>query len=250
MNDILTIKNLSKHFNGVVGLDNFSLSIDRGSIIGIIGPNGAGKTTLFNVLSGFLLADSGEIHFKDTNILGMPGHEISNFGISRTFQDLRLIMNLTVLDNVLLAVKNQAGENVFNALFSLKKLNKEDTENREKALSVLEQVNLQNKADDLAGNLSYGQQKLLSLACCLVSDAEILLLDEPVAGINPEIIERILFIIKKSKKKGKTVVLIEHNIAAIGKVSDQIVVMDEGKNVAEGDHEALLKDPRVLEAYI
>jgi len=250
MNHILTINNLSKHFNGITALDDFYLSLERGSITGVIGPNGAGKTTLFNVLSGFLVADNGEIRFKDTNILGMPGYEISNFGISRTFQDLRLIMNLTVLDNVLLSVKNQAGENVFNALFCPKKLNKEDTENREKAVSILQHVNLKEKVNDLAGDLSYGQQKLLSLACCLASDAEILLLDEPVAGIHPEIIERILKIVKELKEQNKTIVLIEHDLEAVAKISDRVIVMDAGKKVAEGKHENVLNDPKVLEAYL
>lgn len=250
MNYILTINNLSKYFNGITALDDFSLSLERGSITGIIGPNGAGKTTLFNVLSGFLVADKGEIHFKNTNILGMPGYKICNFGISRTFQDLRLIMNLTVLDNVLLAVKNQAGENVFSALFNLKKLNAEDTENRKNAVSILEHVNLKEKFDDLAGNLSYGQQKLLSLACCLASDADLLLLDEPVAGIHPEIIERILKIVKELKEKKKTIVLIEHDMETVAKISDRVVVMDEGKKVAEGNHEDVLNDPKVLEAYL
>ena len=250
MSNILTIQNLSKHFNGIIALDDFSLSLDRGGVTGIIGPNGAGKTTLFNILSGFLSPDNGEIQFKEISLIGLPGYKISNFGMSRTFQDLRLIMNLTVLDNVLLAVKNQAGEKVFNALFSPKKLNEQDAENRKKGLSILEHLYLKEKSHDLAGNLSYGQQKLLSLACCLASDAELLLLDEPVAGIHPEIIERILTIIKELKEKGKTIVLIEHNIAAIARVSDRIIVMDEGKKVAEGDHEAILNDPKVLEAYL
>lgn len=250
MNNILTINNLSKRFDGITALDDFSLSLERGSITGIIGPNGAGKTTLFNVLSGFLDADSGEIHFKDTNILGMPSYKISNFGISRTFQDLRLIMNLTVLDNVLLAVKNQTGENVLSALFCPKKLNKEELENKEKAVSILEHVNLKEKVDDPAGNLSYGQQKLLSLACCLASDAEILMLDEPVAGIHPEIIERMLKIVKELKTNGKTIILIEHNLNAVARVSDRVIVMDEGEKVAEGKHEDVLNDPKVLEAYL
>lgn len=250
MDIMLSIKNLSKSFDGIKALDNLTLSIDNGRIIGIIGPNGAGKTTLFNVISGFLTPDNGEMRYKDSNILGMSGYRISNMGISRTFQDMRLIMRLTVLENVLLAMKNQAGENVFHAIFNFRGLKNEEAENREKAKSLLEYVNIQEKTDDLAESLSYGQQKLLSLACCLASDAELFLLDEPVAGINPEIIEKILVIIKELKEKGKTVILIEHNLDAIARVSDTIVVMDEGRKVTEGKHDDILNDPRVLEAYL
>ena len=250
MDSILTIKSVSKHFDGVKALDSLTLSIDNGRIIGIIGPNGAGKTTLFNVISGFINPDNGGIRYKDNNILGMSGHKVANMGISRTFQDMRLIMKLTVLENVLLAMKNQVGENVFHAIFNFRGLKNEETENREKAKSLLEYVNLHEKIDDLSESLSYGQQKLLSLACCLASDAELFLLDEPVAGINPEIIEKILVIIKELKEKGKTVILIEHNLDAIARVSDTIVVMDEGRKVAEGKHDEVLNDPKVLESYL
>lgn len=250
MANILSIKNLSKHFDGIAALDNFSLSLNHGSIVGIIGPNGAGKTTLFNVISGFLSPDNGGIQYKNIDLSGISDHRIAAIGISRTFQDLRLIMKLTVLENVLLAMKNQIGENIFHALFSSRGVKKEEMENRIKAISLLEYVALQEKTDDLAENLSYGQQKLLSLACCLASDAELLLLDEPVAGIHPEIIEKILIIIKELKERSKTVVIIEHNLDVIARVSDWIVVMDEGKKVVKGKHDVIINDPRVLEAYL
>ena len=250
MADILSIMNLSKHFDGVTALDNFSLSLDYGSIVGIIGPNGAGKTTMFNVVSGFLSPENGEIRYRDINLSGMADHRIAGTGISRTFQDLRLIMKLTVLENVMLAMKDQKGENIFHVLFNPGGVKKAEAENRDKAVSLLEYVALREKINDPAENLSYGQQKLLSLACCLASDAELLLLDEPVAGIHPEIIEKILTIITELKGKGKTVVMIEHNLDAVARVSDRIVVMDEGKKVVEGKHDVIINDPRVLEAYL
>jgi len=250
MADILSIMNLSKHFDGVVALDNFSLSLEHRSIVGIIGPNGAGKTTMFNVVSGFLSPENGEIRYKDINLSGMAKHRIAGTGISRTFQDLRLIMKLTVLENVMLAMKDQKGENIFHVLFNPGGVKKAEAENRDKAVSLLEYVALQEKINDPAENLSYGQQKLLSLACCLATDAELLLLDEPVAGIHPEIIDKILNIIKELKEKGKTVVMIEHNLDAVARVSDRIVVMDEGRKVAEGKHDVIINDPRVLEAYL
>jgi len=250
MADLLSIMNLSKHFDGVTALDNFSLSLDYGSIVGIIGPNGAGKTTMFNVISGFLSPENGEIRYRDINLSGMPDHRIAGTGISRTFQDLRLIMKLSVLENVMLAMKNQKGENIFHVLFNPGGVKKAEAENRDKAVSLLEYVALQEKINDPAENLSYGQQKLLSLACCLATDAELLLLDEPVAGIHPEIIEKILNIIKELKEKDKTVVMIEHNLDAVARISDRIVVMDEGRKVVEGKHDVIINDPRVLEAYL
>ena len=250
MADILSIMNLSKHFDGVTALDNFSLSLDYGSIVGIIGPNGAGKTTMFNVVSGFLSPENGEIRYRDISLSGMAEHRIAGTGISRTFQDLRLIMKLTVLENVMLAMKDQKGENIFHVLFNPGGVKKAEAENRDKAVSLLEYVDLRKKINDPAENLSYGQQKLLSLACCLATDAELFLLDEPVAGIHPEIIEKILTIITELKGKGKTVVMIEHNLDAVARVSDWIVVMDEGKKVVEGKHDVIINDPRVLEAYL
>ena len=250
MADILSIMNLSKHFDGVAALDNFSLSLEHRSIVGIIGPNGAGKTTLFNVVSGFLSPENGEIRYRDINLAGMSDYRIAGRGISRTFQDLRLIMKLTVLENVMLAMKNQTGENIFQVLFNPGGVKKAEAENRDKAVALLEYVALREKINDPAENLSYGQQKLLSLACCLATDAELLLLDEPVAGIHPEIIEKILNIIKELKEKGKTVVMIEHNLDAVARISDRIVVMDEGKKVVEGKYDVIINDPRVLEAYL
>ena len=250
MDQVLNIINANKKFDGTVALDDFSLEIPRDSITGIIGPNGAGKTTLFNVITGFLPLDSGEIIYNGKNLSRMPSYKIARTGIVRTFQQLRLITRMTVLDNILLSFQNQAGENLKNTFLFPRQVKKQERKNREKANELLAFMGIEEKAGDLVEDLSYGQQKMVSLACCLASGADLLLLDEPVAGINPEIIEKILKIIKKLQKAGKTFVLIEHNIEAVMQVCDRVIFMDEGKKIAEGDPESVRHDPAVIEAYL
>ena len=250
MRPFLSIINVNKKFDGTIALDNFSLEIPRDSITGIIGPNGAGKTTLFNVITGFLPLDSGEIIYNGKNLSRMPSYKIARTGIVRTFQQLRLITRMTVLDNILLSFQNQAGENLKNTFLFPRQVKKQERKNREKANELLAFMGIEEKAGDLVEDLSYGQQKMVSLACCLASGADLLLLDEPVAGINPEIIEKILKIIKKLQKAGKTFVLIEHNIEAVMQVCDRVIFMDEGKKLAEGDPESVRHDPAVIDAYL
>ena len=250
MDPVLTIINSNKKFDGTVALDDFSLEIPKDSITGIIGPNGAGKTTLFNVITGFLPLDSGKIIHNDKNLSRMPSYKIARAGIARTFQQLRLITRMTVLDNILLSFQNQAGENLKNTFFFPGRVKEQEEKNKEKANELLTFMGIEEKANDLIEDLSYGQQKMISLACCLASGADLLLLDEPVAGINPEMIEKILKIIKKLREAGKTFVLIEHNIEAVMQVCDRVIFMDEGKKIAEGDPESVRHDPAVIEAYL
>lgn len=250
MKPALNIKSVNKKFDGTVALDDFSLEIPRNSITGIIGPNGAGKTTLFNVITGFLPLDSGKIIYNGKNLSRMPSYKIARTGIARTFQQLRLINRMTVLDNILLSFQNQAGENLKNTFFFPGRVKEQEERNREKANELLVFMGIEEKASDLVEDLSYGQQKMISLACCLASGADLLLLDEPVAGINPEMIEKILKAIKKLPDAGKTFVMIEHNIEAVMQVCDRVIFMDEGKKIAEGDPESVRHDPAVIEAYL
>jgi len=250
MNHILKIIDICKNFNGIKALDHFSCEINKSKIVGLIGPNGAGKTTLFNIITGFLKCDNGIILFQDKNILDSSPDEISLYGITRTFQNLRIIKQLTVLENVMLSFKYQIGESFFNAIFKKRIVDKHEKLNRDKAMSFIEYADLIDKTYEMAGDLSYGQQKLLNLICCLASDAELLLLDEPVAGINPKMIEKILSIILELPGKGKSVVLIEHNMDAIMQICHHVIFLDEGKKICEGTPEQVRNDPNVIDAYL
>ena len=250
MTTLLNMRNLSKHFDGVTALGDFSCTLGQGEILGVIGPNGAGKTTLFNVLTGFITPDRGQILLQDKNLTRLSPHKRARLGIARTFQNLRLIQRLTVLQNVLLFFDDQPGERLSNIFFRWDRCKEQEARNREKALSLLEGVGLRQKADDPAEALSYGQQKLLSIVCCLAADAQVLLLDEPVAGIAPEMIERILGVIQDLPTQGKSVMLIEHNLDAVMQVCDRVVFMDAGAKISEGTPKQVRDDPRVIEAYI
>jgi ABC-type branched-subunit amino acid transport system ATPase component len=248
--ELLEVQKLEKSFDGIRALAGFSCSLCQGEVLGLIGPNGAGKTTLLNVISGFLTPESGKAVFQGMNILGVPPHKIAMTGIARTFQNLRLVRQLSVLDNVLLSFKDQQGERLGNVFFRWKNIKEQEAANREEALLLLDEAGLSKKANDPAENLSYGQQKLLSLVCCLAAKGGLLLLDEPVAGIAPEMIENILGIIRGLANKGKLVILIEHNLDAVMQVCDRVIFMDAGAKVREGTPEEVRNDPRVIEAYI
>jgi ABC-type branched-subunit amino acid transport system ATPase component len=248
----LSIAGACKSFGGLKALDGFSMSVARGEIVALLGPNGAGKTTLFNVLTGFLEVDAGELAIGGTRLRHWPSpQQALRLGLARTFQDLRLIRGITVLDNVLLSFQQQRGEALFTGLtLTPRAVALQERANRARALEHLQRVGLAHKARDLAGQLSYGQQKLLTLACILAADAPFLLLDEPVAGVNPRLIERILALIRELAAAGKTAIVIEHNMHAVRQVAQRVVFMDTGRKVCEGDPDEVLSDPRVLEAYL
>jgi len=247
---LIDIKNLNKHFDGITALDGFSCTLGEGEILGVIGPNGAGKTTLFNVLTGFIPPDNGHVLLQASNLTRLSPHKRARLGIARTFQNLRLIRRLSVLENVLLFFKDQPGERLSNVFFRRSKCRVQEARNHDKALSLLEHVELGDKANDPAEALSYGQQKLLSIVCCLAADAQVLLLDEPVAGIAPEMTEKILGVIQDLPKQGKSVMLIEHNLDAVMQVCNRVVFMDAGAKISEGTPQQVRDDPRVIEAYI
>ncbi len=240
---ILQTKNLTKHFDGVKAMDCLSVEIKKGEITGIIGPNGSGKTTLVNLLSGMIDIDGGIIVVNDTvKLLKIKPYDISAYGITRTFQEARLFNQMTVLDNALVVLTER---NVFGALFE-----KHSDYHLGKAKDALEKVNLWEKRNELAANLSYGQRKLMEIARAISTGAETYLFDEPFAGLFPEIIKTVSVIIKNLKQEGKTVILIEHNMDLIRELCDKTIVMDSGKLLAQGKPEEVLRKKEVVEAYL
>ena len=245
----LSCESLSKSFGGVEALRGLSLRFPSSGITAIIGPNGAGKTTLLNLITGFIRADAGRCFLGDRVISHLAAYRVARLGIARTFQDLRLIPQVSVLDNVLLAPPRQRGEKLLQALLRLGVAN-EEKHNREKVMAILDFVGLRSKASEPAGELSWGQQKLLTLACCLAAEARILFLDEPVAGVHPELAAEILELLGRLRDDGKFIVFIEHDIAAVRQVADVVVVMDDGRVIAEGPPADVLERPEIMEAYV
>ncbi len=246
---VLRCEGLKKSFGGVQALAGVEMEFPESGIVAVIGPNGAGKTTLLNVLTGFLRADSGRCLFDGKDLTWRAPHWIARQGIARTFQDVRLMQQVTVLDNVMMARPNQKGEGLWHALFRFG-VAAEEERNGEEAMRWLRFVGLKEKGNEAAGELSYGQQKLLALACCLATGSRVLLLDEPVAGVHPEMIGEILGLLRELKAMGKLVVFIEHDIAAVRQVADLVVVMDEGRIIAQGKPAEVLERQEIMEAYV
>lgn len=242
-------ENLSKSFDGVHAVEGVSLDFPAAGIAAIIGPNGAGKTTLLNILTGFIRPNTGRCFLGDTDTTHMAPHCIARLGVARTFQDLRLISQVSVLENVMLARPHQRGERLLPALLRFG-VAAEEKMNRERAMSLLEFVGLSEKTIELAGELSFGQQKLLTLACCLATEARLLLLDEPVAGVAPEMVARILDLLRQLRDDGKLIVFIEHDIEAVRQAADVVIVMDDGKVIAQGPTREVLERPEIMEAYL
>jgi ABC-type branched-subunit amino acid transport system ATPase component len=245
---ILSGSGLRKVFDGTVAVDNVSFAIEEKTITAIIGPNGAGKTTLFNLITGFIAPDAGEICLLGKNLNGTPPYQIAQRGLSRTFQDLRLLRQLSVRENLLLACPNQKGESFWPALLSSQV--RKQTRAIEATLRIMDFAGLNPLMREQAGNLSYGQQKLLTLGCCLATEAGILLLDEPVAGVHPDMASQILRHLLQIKEEGRTIVFIEHDIDAVRRMADNVIVMDDGKVIASGPKNEVLANSEIIEAYL
>jgi len=243
MNIILKTKKITKHFDGVKAVDGLSIGIEKGKVTGIIGPNGSGKTTLTNLLTGMVVFDSGSISFDGVDgIKKIKPYDISFYGLTRTFQDVKLFEQMTVLDNILVVLTER---NIVSALFE-----KHKALHHEQSKEVLEKVGLWEKRNELAVNLSYGQRKLLEIARALATKSEIYFLDEPFAGLFPEMVKLISKIIKELRQQGKTVILIEHDMALIRELCDYVFVMESGSLLAEGKPDEVLKNKEVIEAYL
>lgn len=246
---ILRVENLTKSFGGITAVDNCSFTVERGAITGLIGPNGAGKTTVFNLLTGFYRADSGRIIFDGENITNQPPHQISRRGLVRTFQIIRLFPKMTARENLLVSLSRD-DEGLLDGFLRLGKIRKKEAEHLVQADRLLEFIDLSHRADVPAGNLSYGQQKLLEIARALTLNPLMLLLDEPMAGVNPNMRQKLIRLIRKLKDRGMSIMLIEHDMNAIMNLCDVIIVLDYGREIAVGAPEDIQNNPRVIEAYL
>ena len=248
---ILAVSGLELSFGGVRALAGADLEVYRGSITALIGPNGAGKTTLFNAITGFYRADRGGAYFDGQPVLGKPPHAIARLGMARTFQLTKTLAAMPVLDNMMLAAPDQPGERLANVLLRSRGWRAREAEVRARALELLGTFSLRDQADAYAGTLSGGQRKLLELARVLMLEPRLILLDEPMAGINPALAQRLLeHIHQLRERRGVTFLFIEHDMEVVMGQSDRVIVMSEGRVIAEGTPEQVSRDPHVIDAYL
>lgn len=246
---IMVADNITRHFGGLMAVDVDHLEVQRGVITALIGPNGAGKTTLFNLLSGFDKPNTGTWSFDGTALAGIPSFKVSQLGQIRTFQLTKALSMLSVLENMKLGAKEQFGEHLWSAMFPWL-WRAQDDAIETKAMELLERFKLDTKADDFAASLSGGQRKLLEMARALMSDPTLVMLDEPMAGVNPALTQSLLDHIFGLKEQGMTVLFVEHDMQMVSHIADWVVVMAEGRIVAEGPPDAVMKDPAVIDAYL
>ena len=249
--NILQIDNLSKYFGGLAAVSDCSLKIKKGSITGIIGPNGSGKTTLFNLIAGNLKASKGTVMFNNENITDVPSYELFSKGLLRTFQIAHEFSNLTVLENLMMVPGNQSGEQLMTALLKPKQVQKEEEKIRKKAYEVIKFLNLSHLSNEVAGNLSGGQKKLLELGRTMMVDAKLVLLDEVGAGVNRTLLKDLgTAILRLNKEQGYTFCMIEHDMDFISRMCDPVIVMSEGSVLFEGTPDEVKTNEKVIESYL
>ncbi len=247
---ILSVRKLRKTFGGLVAVNDVDLDVVPGSIHSIIGPNGAGKTTFFNALTALVPPDSGTITFKGERIEGLSTHQVSHAGIGRTFQNIRLFPYLSVLENVKVGAHNQGRHNIFDAILRTPRFGREEREIHEFGMSLLERVGLADQRDSYARNLSYGEQRKLEIARAMAGKPQLLLLDEPAAGMNNTETASLDEFIRSLKDDGFTIILIEHDMKLVMSIADRITVIDHGVKISEGVASEIQNDEKVIEAYL
>lgn len=250
INSVLTIEGLSKSFNGIKAVDNLTISVPAAKISALIGPNGSGKTTVFNLISGLLKADSGKIEMSRTNLISLPPHKIARMGVGRTFQVVRLCAQLTVIENVLLAFHFNDGERLIPTLILHHRVKREEAENRHRAFECLRLVGMDGKAYALGNELSHGQRRLVEMARALALNPKLLLLDEPMSGLSPSSVDQVKDIIAKLRIRGITVLFIDHDMEVVSDISENVIVLNYGRKIAEGALDIISTNPEVRAAYL
>ncbi|HEM3181318.1 TPA: ABC transporter ATP-binding protein [Streptococcus suis] len=248
---LLEVKDLTKNFGGLTAVGDVTMELHEGELVGLIGPNGAGKTTLFNLLTGVYEPSEGTISLAGTILNGKAPSKIASLGLGRTFQNIRLFKNMTVLENVLIGLGNHGKSEVFASFFRLPAFYKNEEELKAKAIELLKIFDLDGDADTLAKNLPYGQQRRLEIVRALATEPKILFLDEPAAGMNPQETAELTQLIRKIKEEfGITIILIEHDMSLVMEVTERIYVLEYGRLIAHGTPEEIRNNKRVIEAYL
>jgi len=246
----LEIDQLTMKFGGLVAVNNVSISIKKGAIHGLIGPNGSGKTTIFNVLSGYYKPTGGKVSFEGRTISGLPAHQITAVGFARTFQNMRLFKTMTVLENLLVAMGHHAKVGLLQEILNPVAVHQEEKKFVEKAMELLDLLEVADSANALATSLPYGNQRRVEMARALATDPKVILLDEPAAGLNEVETEDLRKTLMKIRDLGVTIFLVEHDMKLVMEVCEEISVLDYGKKIAEGTGAVISKDPVVIEAYL